>query len=613
MGEKGKNKLITATVGLFMVLGLLPSLVAGHGRMTNPPPRIKSGDSAANDFIGTEGPSENFPCQGLRSGAIKAAFTEGQTIPLKWHISIAHDGPCQFELSPTGDSGFQNGKFISLLRIEKCAETVGDFERQVTLPQGVACQKCTMRFRWLAQLPAKPYLNCADVTIRPGNGGGGGGGGGNGGNGGNRQQGFGQGQRQQGGGRVAGQRGQFNSGQRQQGRSNRVGPRDLIASEASDVEHLLFTDSALDTSLERRDLEPRARRGGRKGGARKAGGAGGKKKGGGGGKKKGGGGGGAAAAAAKRKAAAANAKKKAAAAAAAKQKQDAAKNQGGNDAAAAAGGDNGQLKSTNGLELETFLKRSDLAERQFPGRQRKQAAAAKKTGGAARKAGGAARKAGGGAGGAKKAAAGGKGKKKGSAGAKAKKGGAAGGGAGAAGAKKVGGGGGGRNRKAGGGGGGGGGAANGRNNNRAAGGGNRGNGGQFNDPFNNPNDPFNNPNAANGDFSGDNFGGAGGDNGAGAGGDPFNDPTNGGSGGGGGNGGNDGFGNNGNNFNDPNDPFNAAANGGGVQNGDFSNNPLDIGGDQERRIERLKAAADIAKNIFTGVTGIVNAATGKGK
>ncbi|KAL1923494.1 uncharacterized protein VTP21DRAFT_8474 [Calcarisporiella thermophila] len=203
-----KSTFLSAAVSFFFLFGLAPSFVSAHGRMTFPAIRIKPGDSARNDFINTEGPTENFPCGGSPPGQVKTTFQAGQQVQVKWHISIAHDGPCFFELSPNGD----NGRFQQLLKVNDCAKTVGDFSRTLQLPQGVTCNKCTMRYRWLAVLPAKPYLNCADVRIV-----------GNRGAGGNRVQGNrGQGNRGQGnrvqGNRGQGNRGQFNRGQQRGGR-----------------------------------------------------------------------------------------------------------------------------------------------------------------------------------------------------------------------------------------------------------------------------------------------------------------------------------------------------------------------------------------------------------
>jgi len=162
---KRSSKIIIFTLAVFFIFFFSHvEQVSAHGRMISPQIRIKEGD-ADQGFTLTNGPTKEEPCAGNPAGPVQSKFKSGETIPIKWKITAAHRGPCTVQLSITGkDTDFKN-----LKKFDNCADTNGDFSDTVDLPKGVSCDKCTLRWRWDAQLTNELYLNCADISIGEGN------------------------------------------------------------------------------------------------------------------------------------------------------------------------------------------------------------------------------------------------------------------------------------------------------------------------------------------------------------------------------------------------------------------------------------------------------------
>jgi len=149
--------LITLTVLALFFL----SSVSAHGRLVSPPIRFAPGDEN-NGFTLARGPTKVNPCAGVAAGPVKSKFSGGQNVEVKWEIGAAHKGQCFIELSTDGESSFK-----VLKELPNCADASGNFQDTVALPN-VQCDKCVMRFRWVATLTNELYLNCADVSISPG-------------------------------------------------------------------------------------------------------------------------------------------------------------------------------------------------------------------------------------------------------------------------------------------------------------------------------------------------------------------------------------------------------------------------------------------------------------
>ncbi|RUS14595.1 hypothetical protein BC937DRAFT_93581 [Endogone sp. FLAS-F59071] len=132
-----------------------------HGHMTEPQIRLAPGD-ADNGLTFARAPSNNYPCAGVAPGAIVAHWQPGQTVTYKWEIGAPHQGSCFLELATNPDGT----DFRVIKTDENCADAAGNgFSSTVHLPDGVTCEHCVLRWRWMAKLTGETYLDCADVSI----------------------------------------------------------------------------------------------------------------------------------------------------------------------------------------------------------------------------------------------------------------------------------------------------------------------------------------------------------------------------------------------------------------------------------------------------------------
>ncbi|KAG9301897.1 hypothetical protein G9A89_004577 [Geosiphon pyriformis] len=147
---------------VFYSLLVLAGQVMSHGRMKIPITRLPSGDED-NGFTISKGPATTYPCANLPSKSVPAdnTYKSGSSIQILFEITAAHQGKCFVELSTTGDSG----DFKILKKLPSCANETGNFSRRVELPAGKTCDKCTLRWRWLAKTTEELYINCADIKI----------------------------------------------------------------------------------------------------------------------------------------------------------------------------------------------------------------------------------------------------------------------------------------------------------------------------------------------------------------------------------------------------------------------------------------------------------------
>ncbi|CAJ0831774.1 15120_t:CDS:1, partial [Entrophospora sp. SA101] len=161
---KKSSEIIIFTLAVFFIIFFSHvEQVSAHGRMIQPPIRIKAGDENQG-FTITNGPTKEEPCAGNLAGPVKSKFKSGETIPIQWKITAAHRGTCTVQLSVTG----QDTDFKDLKKFDNCADATGDFSDTVALPKGVSCDKCTLRWKWDAELTKELYLNCADISIGKG-------------------------------------------------------------------------------------------------------------------------------------------------------------------------------------------------------------------------------------------------------------------------------------------------------------------------------------------------------------------------------------------------------------------------------------------------------------
>lgn len=140
---------------------LLPSVASGHARLLTPPPRSTSSSLKAPE------------CGGVARTTNPTQLTQGQTLTVSWEETVDHPGCFIVDVSPAGDASWRT---IQIFADDATGTLPHPFSKQVTLPQDLVCDQCTLRLRQImkAGTPCPPaavnptvdvYYSCADVTI----------------------------------------------------------------------------------------------------------------------------------------------------------------------------------------------------------------------------------------------------------------------------------------------------------------------------------------------------------------------------------------------------------------------------------------------------------------
>ena len=154
--------------------------VYGHGRITNPSPRIKNVDGGLNAPIYTcLGPafktsSTSMRCHDTPAGNIVATYNSGDIINLEWIMEAPHPGDCSIWLSY--DTKIDSPvNWIKLKDIPGClspngiATPSGINKYSLKLPEFLpSCEHCVLRWEWYAVQQVSNvefYVNCIDIKI----------------------------------------------------------------------------------------------------------------------------------------------------------------------------------------------------------------------------------------------------------------------------------------------------------------------------------------------------------------------------------------------------------------------------------------------------------------
>ena len=154
--------------------------VYGHGRITNPSPRIKNVDGGLNAPIYTcLGPafktsSTSMRCHDTPAGNIVATYNSGDIINLEWIMEAPHPGDCSIWLSY--DTNIDSPlNWIKLKDIPGClspngiATPSGINKYSLKLPEFLpSCEHCVLRWEWYAVQQVSNvefYVNCMDIKI----------------------------------------------------------------------------------------------------------------------------------------------------------------------------------------------------------------------------------------------------------------------------------------------------------------------------------------------------------------------------------------------------------------------------------------------------------------
>jgi hypothetical protein len=152
---------VLTLVTLLVTLLVGAVTVSAHGRLETPPSVTNSLPVDSDyQFCFMEGCSCGQDYTG--PGPIVATYTEGQTITIVLDITVTHfpGDFFRFQLCTTSagisEECFSDGEFAAI----ENTNIEGLQEYQVTLPPGVACNDCMLRWKW-----DYAFLGCAHVAI----------------------------------------------------------------------------------------------------------------------------------------------------------------------------------------------------------------------------------------------------------------------------------------------------------------------------------------------------------------------------------------------------------------------------------------------------------------
>lgn len=165
---------------MFKYLFLLFIPVFGHGRITNPIPRVKNVDGGLNAPIYTcLGPafktsSTSMRCHDTPAANIVGTYNSGDIINLEWIMEAAHPGDCSIWLSY--DTNIDSPvNWIKLKDIPGCLSPngidapLGINRYSLQLPDFLpSCEHCVLRWEWYAVQQVSNvefYVNCIDIKI----------------------------------------------------------------------------------------------------------------------------------------------------------------------------------------------------------------------------------------------------------------------------------------------------------------------------------------------------------------------------------------------------------------------------------------------------------------
>src|SRR3954447_6826080 len=105
------------------------------------------------------------------------AYMGGKTITVKWNETINHPGCFEIDVSAANDTGWVS---LGTMKHSAAGRTPRPYTTTVKLPDGMACDKCTLRVRQYmlaadpptcppAKVPAdSTYYQCANVVLKGG-------------------------------------------------------------------------------------------------------------------------------------------------------------------------------------------------------------------------------------------------------------------------------------------------------------------------------------------------------------------------------------------------------------------------------------------------------------
>ncbi|KAJ3155640.1 hypothetical protein HDU89_006614 [Geranomyces variabilis] len=141
---------------------LLAPLVAAHGILVSPAPRAGQGVAPGPKFAIFPPPADLMALCGNNNnaGPVSATFTAGESIPVKWQITIPHVSKPGVTISIKYNPGDRFEALASGLDVNSVTSTV-------KLPADKASDNAVLQWTWASEEDGGFYLECADIAIKP--------------------------------------------------------------------------------------------------------------------------------------------------------------------------------------------------------------------------------------------------------------------------------------------------------------------------------------------------------------------------------------------------------------------------------------------------------------
>ncbi|KAJ3139839.1 hypothetical protein HDU90_008737 [Geranomyces variabilis] len=141
---------------------LLAPLVAAHGILVSPAPRAGQGIAPGPKFAIFPPPADLMALCGNNNnpGPVSATFTAGESIPVKWQITIPHVSKPGVTISIKYNPGDKFEALASGLDVNSVTSTV-------KLPADKASDNAVLQWTWASEEDGGFYLECADIAIKP--------------------------------------------------------------------------------------------------------------------------------------------------------------------------------------------------------------------------------------------------------------------------------------------------------------------------------------------------------------------------------------------------------------------------------------------------------------
>ena len=152
-------RLVAPILSAMIACAILPTACAAHGVMTVPASRAIGSEN--EDYQYCLGKPDCHCDEFPEAGPIVATYEPGATIEVTIDVTLSHEtGPTfRFQLCPAATQSaecFAAGEFATV----EYDLTTGPRTYEITLPEGLECDPCVLRWSW-----DYGFLSCADVRI----------------------------------------------------------------------------------------------------------------------------------------------------------------------------------------------------------------------------------------------------------------------------------------------------------------------------------------------------------------------------------------------------------------------------------------------------------------